>query len=414
MRIATAQSYATAIANLQERQQTLGTSQQQMTSGKRVNAASDDPTAAARAERALAGIARTEANQRTIDASRNVMNIAESALGDASDLLQSARETLVAAGNGSYSDSDRQALVAKLSNIREQLLSVANRPDGGGGYVFGGQGSPQPPFVDTASGVVFQGQGGESLASTGERMNLTLDGQQVWLSAKGGNGVFTTAQGNNINTNAANSGTGWITSGSVSNPSQLPYPTASGNLPMNYSIVFHGSGTGTTYDVLENGTALASGQAYKSGQQITVPGRGMTLSISGAPADGDTFSVGEAQSNLNIFTSLNNTINALKATNQPGGAVPQAVNTGITELDSVMSNIGGARSAVGEQLNRMDGIETRNSALKLAAQTERSNAEDLDMIEAISNFQNQQTGYQAALQSYGAIQKLSLFQYING
>ena len=36
------------------------------------------------------------------------------------------------------------------------------------------------------------------------------------------------------------------------------------------------------------------------------------------------------------------------------------------------------------------------------------------MTAAISNFQNRQTGYQAALQSYASVQKLSLFQYING
>jgi len=317
-----------------------------------------------------------------------------------------------------HSDSDRAALVAKLGNIREQLLSVANRPDGGGGFVFGGQGSGSPPFVDTASGVQFQGQSGESLASTGDRMNLTLDGQQVWLTAKAGNGVFTTAPGVNANTGVANSGTGWINSGTVNNPGQLPYPTttnpASPGTPMNYQIVFHQSGGVTTYDVLENGSALSAGLPYKSAQQITIPGKGMAVAVSGAPADGDTFNVGEAQNNLSIFTSLDKTIAALKATNQPGGAIPQAVNTGITELDSVMSNISGARSAVGEQLNRMDGIESRNSALKLAAQTEKSNAEDLDMVAAISDFKNQDTGYQAALQSYASIQKLSLFQYING
>lgn len=412
MRITTSNSYEAAIRNLQERQQQLSTSQQQLTSGKRVNFASDDPTAAARAERALAGIARSEANQRTLDASRNVMNIAESALGNATELLQTARETMVAAGNGSYTDGERQALMIKLRDIRNQLLTVANRPDGGGGYVFGGQGSSSPPFVDQSGGVVFQGQGGESLASTGERLNLTLDGENIWLNAKSGNGVFNTAQGTNSATGLANSGTAWITSGSVTTPSALPYP-ASSPAPT-YSIAFHVSGGTTTYDVLEDGNPLASGLSYSSGKEIAIPGRGMAVSISGIPAEGDTFAVTQAENNLNIFSSLDKTIAALNATNQQGGAVPQAVNTGITEIDAVLANIQGARAAVGEQLNRMDGIETRNSALKLAAQTEKSNAEDLDMVAAISDFQNQQTGYQAALQSYASVQKLSLFQYING
>ena len=34
------------------------------------------------------------------------------------------------------------------------------------------------------------------------------------------------------------------------------------------------------------------------------------------------------------------------------------------------------------------------------------------MLQAISTFQNQQTGYQAALQSYAMVQRLSLFDYV--
>ena len=72
------------------------------------------------------------------------------------------------------------------------------------------------------------------------------------------------------------------------------------------------------------------------------------------------------------------------------------------------------RSRVGELLNRTDSIEGRIAAQALAAQTERSNAEDLDMVQAISDFQNQQTGYDAALKTYATVQRMSLFQYLNG
>ena len=34
------------------------------------------------------------------------------------------------------------------------------------------------------------------------------------------------------------------------------------------------------------------------------------------------------------------------------------------------------------------------------------------MVKGISDFESQQLGLQAALQSYGQVQKLSLFQYI--
>ena len=47
------------------------------------------------------------------------------------------------------------------------------------------------------------------------------------------------------------------------------------------------------------------------------------------------------------------------------------------------------------------------------AETDRSAAVDLDMVQAISDFQGKQTGYEAALKSYSMVQKLSLMQYIN-
>jgi len=58
-------------------------------------------------------------------------------------------------------------------------------------------------------------------------------------------------------------------------------------------------------------------------------------------------------------------------------------------------------------------VTDRLSAEKLDAQTQRSNAEDLDMVQALTDFQIKQNGYDAALKSYSAIQKLSLFQYVN-
>jgi flagellar hook-associated protein 3 FlgL len=407
MRISTAHRYDASIANLQDRQQKLAEGEIQLTSGKRVNNASDDPTGAARAERALASLARGDANKRSLDASRNVMNITESSMGDSIELLQQARETLAAAGNGSYTVGERKSLAIKLREIRNQLLSIANRSDGGGGYVFGGQGSSSPPFVDTPNGVTFIGQGGETLASSGEKLNLTVDGEQVWLKAKGGNGLFTTGAGTNINTGQPNTGKAWINSGAISTPSQLPYP---GNPSPSYSLQFHVNAGVTTYDILEDGNAIAAGQTYVSGQAATIPGRGMSITVMGQPDDGDTFAVNEAKNDLNMFSSLDKAIASL---NSSTAVTMQGVNTGLIEMDSILGNMQSARSAVGETLNRMDGIDNRISALKLAAQTERSNAEDLDMTQAIADFQTKQTGYDAALKSYSLVQKLSLFQYIN-
>ena len=407
MRISTAYSFDSSIDNLQKRQSEMSQSQMQLTSGKKVNVASDDPIAAARAERALASISREDANQRSLDASRNVMQLSESAIGDAVSLLQTARESMVAAGNGSYTDKERAALALKLKDIRSQMLTIANRSDGSGGFVFGGQGSATPPFLDTTSGVQFVGQGGQVQAAAGEALNLTVDGDQTWLKAKTGNGVYET------NPASTNTGAGWITAGSVTSPSALPYPAAPGSTPPQYAVTFTVNAGVTTYSVTKDGggTTLTD-VPYTSGKAIVIDG--MSFAVSGQPANADNFTIDQSTNDLSVFDALDSAINSLTTTNQPSGQVMQAVNRGLSNLDSILGNVSAARSAVGESLNRMDSIEGRISASKLAAETERSNAEDLDMVSAISKFQNQQSGYEAALKSYAMVQKLSLFQYING
>lgn len=407
MRISTAYSFDSAIGNLQKRQSDLSEAQMQLTTGKRVNVASDDPVAAARAERALSTVARSDANQRGLEASRNAMSLSSSALDDSVELLQQARETMVKAGNGSYSEGERKSLAVALREIRNQLLAVANRPDGGGGFVFSGQGSSSPPFIDAPGGVQFVGQGGEAQGSSSEKLSLTVDGDLVWLKAKTGNGIFETSP------TATNTGSAWISSGSVTTPSNVPYPAASGATPPTYTVQFDVTGGVTTYSVLEDGNPLVAGEPYVKGGGIAIPGRGMSVSISGQPAHGDTFNVVQSDNTLSVFDTLDKAISELNSSGSNNGQTQQTVNTTLTSIDSLLGNMGAARSAVGETLNRMDSIETRISSLKLTAQTDRSNAEDLDMVQAISAFQNKQTGYDAALKSYSMVQKLSLFNYVN-
>ena len=394
-RIATSNAYDSALTNLMSRQDNLTSTQEQMTSGKRVVKASDDPASAARAERARALEDRTTSSQKAVDASNNAMTLTESALGDAGELLQQARELMVSAGDASYSDAERASKASAIAAIRSQLLSVANRPDGQGGFVFSGQGSGGAPFVDQPGGVVFKGVGGSVNVATDEPLPLTLDGGSIWLSANTGNGVFVTK-----NTNSTGA---WIDSGSVTAPDQITGST--------YDIQFSTAGGATTYSVLQDGNPISTGNAYNSGQDIIVAG--MSFAITGTPADGDDFQTTPSAKTLSVFDALDSAVARLSKPDQSGPDVQQAVQDSIRNIDQCNSQISSARAYAGTTLQRLDGVKGRLDATELSAQTDRSSAEDLDMVKALSSFNAQQTGYQAALQSYATIQKLSLFNYLN-
>ena len=400
MRLATANTFDASIATLQRRQQQLQTTQQQLTSGKKVSQASDDPTGAARAERAQTAIGKIDANQRALEASRNGMTLSEGALGDVNEMLQQIRESMVAAGNASYSDSERAGLANKIAGLRAQMLSIANRPDGAGNYLFAGQGSGAAPFLDQANGVSFNGVPGTISTGSVESFPLTVDGRQAWEQARSGNGSFVTGP----DVGAATPPKGWIDAGRVTNPALL-----TGNP---YEIQITGTAPAAQSWTITNTTSGASATgAYQSGKSIEF--EGMAVAVSSAPVDGDKFTIQPSTNNLKVFDVLDGLVNQLRTPNRSGAAITQSNISGLRDLDAVMGNLQSVRSQIGEGLNNLDGSETRMAALKQYSQSEKSAAEDLDMVKGISDFQNQQTGYDTALKTYAMVQRLSLFQYIN-
>ena len=410
MRISTANQYDATIDNIQRRQLGMSEAQTRLTSGKRVLRASDDPAAAARAERALATELRSTTSQRSAEASRVLASQSESALGDAQELLQQAREAMVAAGNASYTDAERGIQADKLKGLREALLAVANRSDGSGSFLFGGQGSNQPPFIDSPApaGVQFAGVAGQTMTDADTSLPLTFDGPGAWLTARTGNGVFLTRSAGNSVTGQPVTGA-VIDSGSVNDPSAL-FPVAD----TGYRVKFTSA---TTYDIESFPLATpavvtpVTNGTYMDGRSIDL--NGMSFTITGTPATGDQFEMTPSTPSLSVFDVLDDAVANLRTTGRTGAQIAQAASDGLRDVDASMGNLRTARSAAGEVLNRIDTAFERLATQKLNAQTERSNAEDLDLVEAISDFNNKQTGYDAALKSYSLVQKLSLFQYLN-
>jgi flagellar hook-associated protein 3 FlgL len=397
MRIATANVFDRTLDTLQRRQAETAEAQDRLASGKRVQRASDDPTAAARAERALAQAERAQASQRALEASRSAMVQAESALGDATGLVQQARDLVVQAGNAALGAAQRATIAQALRGIRAQLLGIANQADGSGGYLFGGQGAATPPFADAAGGVQYRGVPGQQLVAAGEPLPITLDGDRAWMRVATGNGVFATAP-------AAGNGSGaWIDAGRVSDPAAL-----TGD---DYDIVFSAGAAGTTYAVWRNGApTAATAVPYVAGRSIEVDG--IAVAVSGAPADGDRFRLTPSTNDGSVFGTLDRLAAELGAGGRSGAQVAQTVSSGLRDLDQGLARLIAERAGLGETLMRTDAVEERIAESRLQADTERSAAEDADLAAAVSDFQTRQTGYDAALKAYSMVQRLSLFEYI--
>jgi flagellar hook-associated protein 3 FlgL len=405
MRVSTANSYDNTISQLNKRQAELSKLQGNISTGKRVQRASDDPVAAVMSEAAQNRLSRVQADQRALTTSRTSLTQAESALGSAGGYLQDARDLMISAGNGTYSTKEYKDIALQLEGLREQLIGVANQKDSSGRTLFGGLGGSSNPFVEVfsaaGSGVQFSGLRGQE--ATG---NLTLpqsfDGNAVFMRVPQGNGSFTMALG------AANGGGVRTDTGTVTDPSLVTGQA--------YSIDFSNASGSMQYSVTNTTTGLPvagqTGQPYNSGSSIAFDG--VSFAVTGSPANGDTLALTPNTDPTDIFAVLQKTIDTLRGATQSGSPqVLQTLGQAMTELDAGHDRILQARSLAGSWLNRADATDSLLADRSIAHKAEQANLEDLDMVQGISDFQSQQTGLQAALQSYAQVQRLSLFQYIS-
>ena len=401
MRLSSANAYDNALQNIYARQSELTGQQEKLTSGKNVNRVSDDPTGAAQAERALTRLTRIASDNRALEVQRSALTLAESTLGDATSVVQRLRELTVSAGNGAYSALDRSSIAKEMSGLREQLFAMANSRDSNGTPLFGGLGSASAPFSDSASGVSFNGVAGQQAGSE-VGLPTAMDGQAVWMNVRSGNGSFILA------TATTNTGSLWTNTGQVLNPTAL-----TGH---DYSVTFTvapGVGGATTYSVQDNTTAnptLPTNQPYVPGQAITFDG--LSLVANGTPANGDAVSVSPSTT-TNMFKVIDDAIAAIGDSTTTSSQRAQATGLALTQIDTGMNQLQAARSQAGQWLNRADQIQSTQEGRAVQLEAEKSRAQDLDMVKGISDFTRIQTGYQAALQSYAQVQKLSLFNFIS-
>jgi len=396
MRVPTLQTARSQLEILSQRQAQQARLQEQVSSGLRILTPSDDPVAAAQAEAARSRLARVAQDQRDVQLATGVLSAADGALGQGLDLLQSAREALVAAGNGGYSASDRQALALRLRAVRDELVGLANTPDGAGGFVFAGQGASEAPFG--AGGTSYSGDPGTQRIGALGRFAATVDGRAAFMQLPQGNGVFVTASA------TGNTGSGWIDAGSVSAPAQL-----TGHA---YEIVVGGSAAAPTYSVTDTGTgATMAGGPFAAGSAIDVQGQRVT--ISGTPAQGDRFTLAPADQRRSVFDTLGDAIGLLEDEGLAPGAYAEGLERAQTGLDRGLDALSLARTRTGEELRRVQDGDAAAQQQEIDATARRSDLQDVDLARAISQLQSGQTGIDAALKTYAALARKSLFDLLS-
>ena len=151
MRISTQMIQQNGAAGLSSTQSKMYQVQQQLATGRRIDSAATDPTAAGQVVALADAQAQNTAFASAQTQVSNQLSMIDTALNSAQNVLQSFRQSLVQSGNSTLSAADRQGVVASMQSDYEQLIGLANSRDPNGNYLFAGFNQSSAPFTATAT-----------------------------------------------------------------------------------------------------------------------------------------------------------------------------------------------------------------------------------------------------------------------
>jgi flagellar hook-associated protein 3 FlgL len=157
----------------------------QMTTGKRVNVAADDPAAAAVQVQLAERTSDCDQFLRSVSSISGELQTADSALNSCVTSLQRAITLGVQGANGTLSQQDRDALAGEVQGISDQVLGLANSSYNGR-YLFAGTADSQQPYVRDAGGTITY-QGNDAVnqveVASGDTTAVNQPGSQIFSAA---------------------------------------------------------------------------------------------------------------------------------------------------------------------------------------------------------------------------------------
>lgn len=405
IRISSQQVFSGGISRLQELNANLNTTQQQISTGKKLNQASDDPVAAARILKLDQEVSRIETYQRNADLATNRLQQEESALTSALDLIQRVRELTVQAGNATLSQNDRLSIAEELEQRLDQLADIANTQDASGEYIFSGFLGGQPAYVKQPDGS-WQYNGDE-----GQRILEIDDGVTVAISDHGKE-IFEDVPAA-VSVKSSTVASGYISGLQLENEQQLR-DAFGGAVPDDLTVIVAADGSVTVENRNQSPAVTLSTDPspLQVGEEFSVAGLRMTVSED-TTAGEFTLGINDRQS---IFATIEKLISGLesidKGTPEGSAAYDALIAESLANLDNAQESLILKQTELGARMNAVESTQSFLEDSEYYAKEIRSELEDLDYAEAISNLSFQSFVLQAAQQSFAQVSRLSLFDVL--
>ena len=285
----------TAQSSLGSTQSSLATSMQRLSSGLRVNSAKDDAAGLAISERMNAQVRGFAVAARNANDGISLAQTAEGALGKVGDMLQRIRELAVQSSNATNSQTDRDALNAEVTSLKDEIARVATQTSFNGTKLLDGTFASQQFQVGTNAGetITVASIANATLATLGGTTNIATTS----VAASGLSGFATAIAAGGVTINGtdigaisaagsaserANQLVAAINNVSAQTNTSASYDAATGQISLrnnNASIVIAGTTDSATVAGFANGTTAAVATKGIAGLEVSGFGGAQTALV---------------------------------------------------------------------------------------------------------------------------------------
>jgi flagellar hook-associated protein 3 FlgL len=418
MRISSLQIYNLAKNSMADANQAIVKTQEQLSTGKSLLSAADDPVASTRIQQLNDSLALVTQYGKNITVAENNLSVEESALSSINNLLQRVQELAVQAGStATLSSSEYSAIAAEVDGRLDELFNMANTRNANGDYIFAGYKSGSPAFTgDSDNGFRFAGDEGQ--------INIKIDNNTQVAVSDSGKSLFVDIP------SGANS---VLTSTNPNNRSNPPVAITIGEVvdqntyddfyPEDIVIVFNEdtdvvpSRKNFTVTERSTGKIIEANHLYTSGEELIY--QGVSVRITGNPASADS---GASLAGDQLFIKSTNTQDVLTTLMRFRNAMTDfdgsqasinrlesVVGATITNLAYAQDTISETVTSIGARNNTLESTKELHLDTELVSKQILSDLSDLDYAEAASRLSMQTLILQAAQASFLRVSELNLF-----
>ena len=401
--------------------------QAKISTGKNILKSSDDPVAAVELSAAKEQKNILERFKRNVDAAQRRLDLSDSAMQQAINVMTRISELAIQAGNDTNGATERLALRTEVEQLSNVMMEIANTKDAQGQSLFAGYHTNSQAFKKKVDGSFeYLGDRGTHTLQISESMNVatSIDGGTAFQTVDTGKGRKSTFDIISNVVNAIKTASALSHQGSTTSKAALDFTVPRD--PQNWTFTLQGSkgaklisttiSEGKYSDVVDKinaetaNTGISATLDNASGRITLTESQSREIKLTNIEIENMDFSSSEVKSYVD-FNSIEGDGTVIGHYRRLTD-VDQLISSSVVDVSKATDHLSQQRAYLGAQMNKADLQKYAIDQRILATSEEIADIGTADMAELVTRMQSLLLNKDAAQQAYAKISQNSLFDYL--